>query len=292
MPRHRTHGVAFKRQVDAQAADRLVRKRALELGFPKRAARSAPLPRSAPTSVITCRLTVAEGCRPMGIARSAMAAICAAFEAYGWRRVQAVSRSPSSARLSSLVLRPGSGRRTPRPPGARSSGCRRGRDGSRSGMLDELSPDSGAVPRCHPSPRSLQPPLPEPHPLQPREPPHPLELGLEPPQPAADYIHPRADPQPAVSATLRHERIRGHASALAVRDSSSCGASDPHGAKSRTGMKLSGGRDRRPEGQLPGRAGGPNRSWQHREGAAVALAPPRRAMRRPAVAGLSERAGC
>lgn len=104
MPRHRSHSVAFKRQVaeeylagetlhglakrhdisrnlirvwlakyeagafddDAQAADllqayeariaaleRLVGKQALELEFLKGAARSAPLPRSAPTSVIT-----------------------------------------------------------------------------------------------------------------------------------------------------------------------------------------------------------------------------------------------
>jgi transposase len=103
MPRHRTHSVAFKRQVaeeylagetlhglakrhdlsrnlirvwvakyeagafddDAQAADllqayeariaaleRLVGKQALELEFLKGAARGAPLPRSAPTSVI------------------------------------------------------------------------------------------------------------------------------------------------------------------------------------------------------------------------------------------------
>ena len=104
MPRHRSHSVAFKRQVaeeylagetmhglakrhdisrnlirvwvakyeagafddDAKAADllqayeariaaleRLVGKQALELEFLKGAARSAPLPRSAPTSVIT-----------------------------------------------------------------------------------------------------------------------------------------------------------------------------------------------------------------------------------------------
>jgi transposase len=104
MPRHRSHSVAFKRQVaeeylagetlhglakrhdisrnlirvwlakyeagafdnDAQAADllqayeariaaleRLVGKQALELEFLKGAARGAPLPRSAPTSVIT-----------------------------------------------------------------------------------------------------------------------------------------------------------------------------------------------------------------------------------------------
>lgn len=104
MSRHRSHSVAFKRQVaeeylagetlhglakrhdisrnlirvwlakyeagafddDAQAADllqayeariaaleRLVGKQALELEFLKGAARSAPLPRSAPTSVIT-----------------------------------------------------------------------------------------------------------------------------------------------------------------------------------------------------------------------------------------------
>jgi transposase len=104
MPRHRSHSVAFKRQVaeeylagetlhglakrhdisrnlirvwlakyeagalddDARAADllqayeariaaleRLVGKQALELEFLKGAARGAPLPRSAPTSVIT-----------------------------------------------------------------------------------------------------------------------------------------------------------------------------------------------------------------------------------------------
>jgi transposase len=101
MPRHRSHSVAFRRQVaeeylagetlnglakrrrnlirvwvakyeagafddDAKAADllqayeariaaleRLVGKQALELEFLKGAARSAPLPRSAPTSVIT-----------------------------------------------------------------------------------------------------------------------------------------------------------------------------------------------------------------------------------------------
>jgi transposase-like protein len=104
MPRHRSHSVAFKRQVveeylagetlhglakchdisrnlirigvakydagalddEAKAADllqtyeariaaleRLVGKQALELEFLKGAARSAPLPRSAPTSVIT-----------------------------------------------------------------------------------------------------------------------------------------------------------------------------------------------------------------------------------------------
>jgi transposase-like protein len=104
MPRHRSHSVAFKRQVaeqylagetlhglakrhdlsrnlirvwvakyeagafddDAKAADllqayeariaaleRLVGKQALEFEFLKGAARSAPLPRSAPTSVIT-----------------------------------------------------------------------------------------------------------------------------------------------------------------------------------------------------------------------------------------------
>ncbi|HEX6111362.1 MAG TPA: transposase [Geminicoccaceae bacterium] len=104
MPRHRSHSVAFKRQVaeeylagetlhglakrhdlsrnlirvwlakyeagafddDAKAADllqayeariaaleRLVGKQAFELEFLKGAARSAPLPRSAPTSVIT-----------------------------------------------------------------------------------------------------------------------------------------------------------------------------------------------------------------------------------------------
>lgn len=158
MAKHRTHSIAFKRQVvqeylggetmhglakrhdlsrnliriwvqkyeagdldeDAAAADmiqeyeariaaleRLVGKQALELEFQKGALRDRARPKGAPASLITGpQVSIAEGCRLMGIARStyydapflarddtaiveAMGTICDEFEHYGWRRVRA-----------------------------------------------------------------------------------------------------------------------------------------------------------------------------------------------------------
>src|SRR5262249_10392084 len=107
---------------DAQAADllqeyeakiaaleRMVGRQALEIEFLKGASRSTPRTRSANTSVIAGDLSVAEGCRLMGLPRSTyydgqprktdeaeiiatMRAICDEFEAYGYRRIGAELR--------------------------------------------------------------------------------------------------------------------------------------------------------------------------------------------------------
>src|SRR3981081_3928131 len=89
------------------ALERLVGKQALELEFLKGVLQPRPRPRSE-TTFRYCRprgISLAEGCRLMGIARStfydepiraaddtaivaAMAGICDVFEHYGWRRVQ------------------------------------------------------------------------------------------------------------------------------------------------------------------------------------------------------------
>jgi hypothetical protein len=88
------------------ALERVVGKQALELEFLKGALRPGPRPRSETTSAIVGPrgISLAEGCRLMGMARStfydqpihaaddtaivaAMAEICDEFEHYGWRRV-------------------------------------------------------------------------------------------------------------------------------------------------------------------------------------------------------------
>ena len=107
------------------ALERLVGKQALELEFLKGALRNAP-PAEKRDYVRDCRpegISVAEGCRLMGISRSAyydapvsapddtaivqaMGAICDEFERYGWRRVQAALRQQgvrwSTTRRSSV----------------------------------------------------------------------------------------------------------------------------------------------------------------------------------------------
>ena len=89
------------------ALERLVGKQALELEFLKGAVKSAPQAEKR-DYVRRCRppgLSVAEGCRLMGIARSTfydkpapqddtaivevISGICEEFEFYGWRRVRA-----------------------------------------------------------------------------------------------------------------------------------------------------------------------------------------------------------
>ena len=109
---------------DAQAADllqeyeakivaleRMVGRQALEIEFLKGALKNAARPRSVTTSVIVGPrgISIAEGCRLMGIARSTfydtpdagandaivvatMKAICDEFEAYGYRRIGAELR--------------------------------------------------------------------------------------------------------------------------------------------------------------------------------------------------------
>jgi putative transposase len=93
------------------ALERMVGRQALEIEFLKGASRSTLRPRSATTSVIAGPhgLSVAEGCRLMGLPRSTyydgpprrtddaeiiatMKAICDEFEAYGYRRIGAELR--------------------------------------------------------------------------------------------------------------------------------------------------------------------------------------------------------